>query len=247
MGSITTGSALLGGSSEQITNNFWTLEESTDGIVAVIDRNTPNNCSCPDPADMDDNPTSTSSFVLPVELSFFEGKAKDCSVELTWESQTEINNAFYRLDHSEDGSNFSPIAIIEPQGNGNSVQSYRHTHDEILENQNYYRLLQIDHNGNTKFFPVILVEAQCRNEIEVIAYPNPIGKDSGPLTLKYFSENRDIEIEIIDLFGNVIKRVELKRHRGFNTSEVEVSELASGTYFIREKEGKMVRRFVILE
>ena len=247
LGSITTSGVLAGTSSEQLTDNFWTLNEANDGIVAVVNRDTPGNCSCPDAVGMDDNPTATSSFVLPVEISFFRGEANGCTTELTWQSNLEINNAYFRLDHSEDGTNFKPIALIESQGNGNSSQTYNHRHENLLENQNYYRLMQADYNGNAKFLPTILVNADCRNEIDLTVFPNPIGKDSGPLTIKYFSANRDIEIEIIDLYGNIIQRFELQRNSGYNTSEIEVGELPSGTYFIREQEGKMVKRFVILE
>jgi len=247
LGSTTVSTVIASSGDEQLIGDFSTLQELPDGVIAVIDRSKSENCSCPHPDGFDTNPTALSSFVLPVELASFTGVADACNVELEWETISEVNNSHFMLEYSIDGRSFIAFPNIIAEGDSDVSTKYSFVHKGLLENTYYYRLSQVDYDGSLKRFPVITVETDCRDKKDIILYPNPIGKANGKLTMKFFTNQPDIEIEIIDLLGKVVKTVDLETEYGYNTLQIDIQELSVGTYFIKEKEGKTTKRFVIIE
>jgi len=247
LGGTDASSILASGGSEQIIGSFATLEEAPDGIVAVIDRKAPENCSCPHPAGMDTNPTAVSTFVLPVELISFKGTEKGCAIELDWSTASEENNSHFILSQSTDGVRFTAFAKVDAAGNSSIRNNYKYTHKNLIDNQVYYRLTQVDFDGTTTHFPIIVLSTDCRAENEVLLFPNPIGVNSGNLTMKFYTEFDKIDIEVIDLLGKVVKRVVKDSNPGFNTVLIDTESLPVGTYLIKERESKITKRFVIME
>jgi len=96
---------------------------------------------------------------LPIELISFTGDLMDNnSVLLKWTTETETNNNYFLVEKSLDAINWSSVSKV--QGAGNSL--YRINYSTIDNNPiigvNYYRLTQVDYNGQKKSFNIIAVE-----------------------------------------------------------------------------------------
>jgi hypothetical protein len=99
---------------------------------------------------------------LPVELSDFE---VSCGLEETtvhWKTISESDNDYFELHYSENGFNFQTIALIN--GAGNSINPINYSHALRTEDygNGYYRLKQVDYNGNYEFLGIIFNE--CTND-----------------------------------------------------------------------------------
>ena len=90
----------------------------------------------------------------------FEGEFKDNVVLLTWSTASEQNNDYFYIERSLDG--FSWTRIVEKNGSGNS--SYQIDYSAV-DNQpflgiNYYRLTQVDYDGQRESFDIIAVNVK---------------------------------------------------------------------------------------
>src|SRR4249920_3207662 len=68
--------------------------------------------------------------VRPVEFGYVHASRNDQGIVLNWRTDIESNNAYFVVQHSSDGVNFSDVAMILPQSkDGNSnlplVYSYQ--------------------------------------------------------------------------------------------------------------------------
>ena len=64
---------------------------------------------------------------LPIELISFKGRAEEGAVVLEWVTASEINNNFFTIERSIDGSNFEIIGYVDskaPGGYSNHLLHY---------------------------------------------------------------------------------------------------------------------------
>ncbi len=86
--------------------------------------------------------------VLPVSLTSFTAKVENNEVEIEWATASEQNNSHFIIERSIDGTKFDKMGTnIEGHGTTSAPQRYS-TYDHNPENGvNYYRLIQVDLNG----------------------------------------------------------------------------------------------------
>lgn len=111
---------------------------------------------------------------LPVELLYFNAELlEDNTVELTWSTAAEKNNAYFEIQRSPDGKDWETLESI-PGSISTSVKKNYKTLDEYPLNQlSYYRLQQVDLDGRTKVSPVVKIDLENRLNYTVKVYPNP--------------------------------------------------------------------------
>lgn len=144
---------------------------------------------------------------LPITLISFEIKSyKEDKVKLEWVSASEINNAFYTIERSNDGVNFKSIANIDGAGNSDAVLFYSHIDLNPTSGISYYRLKQTDFNGEFTYSEIRSVKIERKFVAEYKAYPNPINKGE---TLRIgFNVDRDqsLQLTFLNTKGQLVKR-----------------------------------------
>jgi len=119
---------------------------------------------------------------LPVELTKFEGKhnyQNDVN-EITWQTASEKDNDGYILEESTDG--FTWRFLTFQKGNTNTVNTSDYTYlHRTNQNQTYYRLTQIDIDGNKNNLGIIVIHRDEKST-EEIYYIDLLGRtlDSEP-------------------------------------------------------------------
>ena len=115
-------------------------------------------------------PTCEPIVVLPVNMASFDGIAEDGYNHIYWSTFAEENNAYFVLENSANGVDFEELAIIQGEGNSAEITEYdfRHLEPNDLE---YYRLKQVDHNGEFEYTNIIAISSVEENG--VFFYPNP--------------------------------------------------------------------------
>ena len=178
---------------------------------------------------------------LPVELLSFEAKSNDKTVDLTWTTASEGNNAGFDIERSADGKTFDKIGFVKGSGTTSEKRNYTFTDNTPLSTTAYYRLQQVDFDGSKVSSNIIALEPQ--NQVKgVKVYPNP-SKDG--LIFIEIADGRDAMhrvstgITITDAVGQTVFQQQTK---GDNLLKLDVSAWASGVYFVRS--GKEAVKFI---
>jgi hypothetical protein len=164
------------------------------------------------------------TIVLPVQLSYFKALRNKKEVAISWETASEFNSRFFEVERSMDGSLFETVAHVEAGLYSNHTNSYTATDADPLKGRTYYRLKQVDVNGEYMYSAIVSVEPAA---LDFSMYPNPV--TTGKLTITEYDCGENMEYEIYSLQGTL-----LKKNADYTTGEtIDVSDLENGMYSIR--------------
>jgi len=169
---------------------------------------------------------------LPVELMSFEGKAFDDGNKLFWHTASEVNADYFGIEWSIDGIKWTEIDQIKATGNHATSHQYTYNHAEKKRVTNYYRLKQMDYDGNFTYSSVVNIN---RNFISnsITIFPNPT---SGTM---YFNEN----INHLSVFDNMGRQLIQSSN---NITSIDISHLPGGTYYVSINRSKEYTKIVLL-
>ncbi len=163
----------------------------------------------------------TGCALVPLNLLSFTGKGIDKRVQLDWVTSNEINSDYILVEKSIDKINFSELARLNSIGvNGGTYQHFDNNPADI----NYYRLKQVDVNGEFKYSNIITVK--FNEKLGFSIYPNPA---NASLTLEYPAGFKNGMIHLIDAPG---KRVFSKKVLESNKTILDISIISSGIYVV---------------
>jgi hypothetical protein len=173
-------------------NGVWGRECQSDGC---------NNSTQTGPGVIDEN--STPGSPMPVELLFFRGQPSEEGVVLDWATASELNSSYFVVQRSIDGINFLEVGR-EPAAENSLVRvDYKHVDSSPIIGRTYYRLVEVDLNGESETFNIIVVNFSGNKALSV--YPNPIAKDQDlSITVNFASEQTNYAT-LMDLSGRVIR------------------------------------------
>lgn len=119
--------------------------------------------------------TSCGATTLPVKLlSFNTSLVEQGTAQLEWETASELNNEGFFIEKSTDGLAFEPIGFVEGNGTTDAYQSYQY-YDQSARVSSYYRLRQVDFDGQFEFSPISFVEVVSEKAFNQLGiYPNPV-------------------------------------------------------------------------
>jgi len=93
---------------------------------------------------------------LSVELKDFYAKQDERTVAVTWTTLSEKASDYFILEKSEDGVNFFPLIHTTAQGESVTPTDYFFYDNHPVVGENYYRLTEVDKNGEkTTFDPIV--------------------------------------------------------------------------------------------
>lgn len=120
-----------------------------------------------------DEPVNTSltvaeSQVLAVSLLYFKGSIVNGKAILAWATAHEVNNKNFVIEKSIDGIHFTQMATINAKTNSTG-NTYSYT-DAVFKNIGYYRLKQVDKEGNTTVYNVVELKNISAGEYTAFAY-----------------------------------------------------------------------------
>jgi hypothetical protein len=174
-----------------------------------------------------------SRFVLPIELTAFNGKCDGDKILLNWTTASESNNNYFELERSADGINFVAIEKINSQ-NSNSTQPLNYTtvDNQLLNGKSYYRLKQVDIDGQYSYSSLVIVN--CTNSVTaspvVTIFPNPVSEN---LTLNILGLPGKKTIMIYDVLGQEMMNNIIMSEDDNIQQVLDVSSLAKATYILR--------------
>ena len=170
---------------------------------------------------------------LPVELTHFQAKLlPNQTTQLDWQTATELNNEGFEVERSQDARKWEKIGFVEGKGTTNEVQDYRHIDPDPQSGINYYRLKQIDYDGQFEHSPVRSVR---RKGLGVNLFPNPVTERS-ELNVNFTNapSRGTTSLRIFDISGQLMQQMPL----GGQYNRVDIGQLPAGVYFVEVVEGR---------
>ena len=165
---------------------------------------------------------------LPIELLYFGAKIiDDRYVELNWKTSSEVNNNYFTLERSLDGSQWKKLVDMAGAGNSTIVLDYTYIDNNPLKGVSYYRLKQTDYDGLFIYFEQRSIRNSSTVSVEV--YPSSTHKQvivKGPAS----------KLENIRIYNELGQ--DITRHcdivvQSPSVVKIDISKLNSGVYFIK--------------
>lgn len=177
---------------------------------------------------------SNPATVIPVEMVRFDAKTVNNTVKLNWLTASERNNAYFNIERSANGRDWSNIGQVKGNGTTSKATNYGFADETPLATINYYRLKQVDTDGKSSYSPTVSVNFKGNGK-QMSVFPNPAND-----RLTVVSERFDTEgvVEIYDLAGRLVESVKN------TTSPLDISRLNAGLYQLRllDKTGAVVNQ-----
>lgn len=182
----------------------------------------------------------------PVELLNFDATYNpNETVLLNWRTASERNNAYFLIERSGDGINYSVIGKVIGKNNSSEISAYSFIDNAPGEGVHYYRLKQVDINGQFEYskWTRVVGNDQYSLEKSITLYPNP---GNGIFAIKTSNLSDDVTVELYNILGELIYNRSQKLTSTLNTVDMNISNQAKGVYFIRVTDGKGVytERFI---
>ncbi len=204
------------------------------------------------------------SFPVPVELTSFTALLNNDTVELRWETATEVNNYGFEVERAIKNeeleiNNWEKIGFVLGHGNSNSPKSYEFIDASPFgENRPsgnlQYRLKQIDTDGTYEYYNLTaevdatitsLNDEQLPEEFHLSQnYPNPFNPST---TITYTIpvvdvpsgvEVQHVSLKVYDILGNEVSQlVNKSQAAGIYQVEFDANKLTSGMYFYKLETG----------
>ncbi|MBL0202700.1 MAG: hypothetical protein IPP81_21840 [Chitinophagaceae bacterium] len=169
---------------------------------------------------------------LPITVNYLTGRKQGSNHVLNWKvTCVSTPRATMTLERSADSRNFSGINTITADA-ARCNQPFDYTDANPLTGMNYYRLKMVDADGKVTYSTTVaLLNAVKGFDIISIA-PNPVVTDHFKLNVAS-AQSSKMDITIVDMHGRLVNRQTVSLIAGFNSLNMNVSNLASGTYIIQ--------------
>ncbi len=176
------------------------------------------------------NPTASCT-ILPIELVSFTAKRSNNLVNLNWKTASEKNNDYFSVERSADGFNFEEIKKIKGAADSYKILSYDAIDENPLNEISYYRLKQVDFNGQMRYSDIVSVDADNSKATIGNIAPNPTASS---VNFDFYTPvNGELNYEIMDLTGRVlISKLQLLE-TGYTKISVLMNDLPNGIYFLK--------------
>jgi hypothetical protein len=181
------------------------------------------------------------SVVTPIELKEFELHPIDDKVEIKWVTATELNNDYFTIERSSNGTDWRSLVKIDGAGSSSQELTYQFTDIRPIQRASYYRLKQTDFNGQYSYSAVRYVTFD-KTKDEISIFPNPVSLNE-ELIIK--SDNEPIvQVRIFHTTGRL---VDARCQIDGRIARVAVEGMSSGIHLVEvESENFSYRKKIVV-
>lgn len=183
---------------------------------------------------------------LPVNLLALTATPFDAMCLLQWSTASETDNNYFEAERSPDGLQWQAIGRVPGAGTSPDSHFYSLQDNSPLPGTNYYRLKQVDFDGQFIYSP--LAEAffagNLRDEPQLSCSPNPADRN-GSLLIRIAGDDKLVHVAVTDLSGEVLRESDVPAG---TTYELASTGLAEGLYIVTVRTAagmKLTRRLSI--
>ncbi|MBK9175439.1 MAG: T9SS type A sorting domain-containing protein [Flavobacteriales bacterium] len=167
--------------------------------------------------------------LLPVEFISFGAHAVNSVVELAWSTATESGSSHFMVQRSRDGQAFETIGRVQAAGNSMTPISYATVDDAPYTGLSYYRLEQVDLNGESTHSQVVPVFVRT-GDAAFSVFPNPATNELN-ITFETMTEGK-VNWRVSDAAGRLVLSGNTGASEGTQLLQVPLNQVDAGSYFI---------------
>ncbi len=181
---------------------------------------------------------------LPIKLLNFDVTKEDQSVRVDWSTASETNNDYFIIERTDDFKNIETVQTVKGAGNSNQTLKYYIYDNQPLNGTSYYRLTQVDFNGEQEVFEWKAVNFSLILEPQLSVYPNP---SKGTNTnIKLSNMSGATQLDVLDMTGRIIYSQSLDLIETSNLIPLNL-DLSAGIYSIRSVNNNSIitKQFIV--
>jgi hypothetical protein len=180
---------------------------------------------------------------IPVRLKYFTVWKQAQSNQLRWITSWETNNRDFDIERSLDGREFVKIGSVPGMTNSSTDVQYKFD-DYNFPLVAYYRLKQIDLDGNYEYSNVVVIKRDNIKSVFGLTFANPVSNNT---IVNINTETTGTTVlRVMDLSGREMSAQVVDCNRGNNVISKDFSRLAAGHYFLIaiQGENRVVKAFI---
>lgn len=180
---------------------------------------------------------------MPVSLTSFTAQKEGLSVQLRWNTVSEQNNSHFDVQRSTDGVAFLNIGKVNGAGNSSKNLDYYFTDKNPAMGVNYYRLNQVDFDGNNLLFNSVLVNTGFSNTtMQIYAITN-----SSKVNVVINADHITIgQLIFYNVNGKKVYEQTTTLTKGINNISINLSDTNKGIFIVNyiANDLKLIKKFV---
>ncbi len=175
------------------------------------------------------------TLALPVKwLDFTAQKGSNNNILLNWNVSEQVNNDHFDVERSINAVNYNVIGTVAAGKAYNGVEKYSFTDVAPYDGMNYYRIKQVDKDGNFERSKVAAVSINGSHLLWQV-YPNPVGSSTALFANTNFAK---LQMIMTDASGRVVYKGEQSAVTTGQRINIPVQNLAKGVYLLKVSSDK---------
>jgi hypothetical protein len=171
---------------------------------------------------------------------------------LQWVTASEKNNDFFEIERSVNGQDWKSLGTVKGAGDSYQELGYNFTDKNPLYGLSYYRLRQVDFDGQFDYSNVVVLENfedyAVTPDPEMLLYPNPASLEE--LIIRAFNLKpwMEVEVMLLDAYGKqYIYELVMPEELEKGIALISNKNLASGLYLVSVKQGstRMQKKLIL--
>ncbi|MCE7042892.1 T9SS type A sorting domain-containing protein [Dyadobacter sp. CY312] len=173
----------------------------------------------------------TSETPLPVKWLSISGRLNTRKQAVISWQVAEHSVTDYDVEGSRDAREFTRIALI--QSNGNGENRYSFTDPNTYTGNRYYRIRQTDNDGTYSYSSIINISAEGK-PVAAYLYPNPA---TTTVTLETDHNLLNTAARLINMSGIIVRQWVIRDQQ----TSLDLSGLSAGIYILKLTDGQVIR------
>ncbi|RYF91128.1 MAG: T9SS type A sorting domain-containing protein [Chitinophagaceae bacterium] len=168
---------------------------------------------------------------LPVLFTNFDAKCSSNGTLISWATAQEDNSSSFEIERSTNGTSWSKIGAVPASGTSSVSRNYQQI--DLIGGAAFYRIKQLDKNGQFMYSDIARTNCQVKN-ISSVIYPVP-AHDVLNVVIKSDKAVRT-QLMVYDMQGKLVKKLDANVLNGNNNFRINLLGLPSGDYMLRSND-----------
>lgn len=166
---------------------------------------------------------------LPVTWLYVRGERRQQQALLNWATAQEWDTDKFIVEYSRNGQQYNAVGEVAAAGNSTAATKYTFTYPQLQPGVNYFRLKQLDKNGNFSYSTIIVVPYVDNNTAPVLM-PNPV-TNAATLLLPPAVEAE--QLTVYDAAGKAVWQQQVSNSN--QLQQLQLGALPKGIYVLNVK------------
>jgi hypothetical protein len=178
-------------------------------------------------------PMLNTAMLLDDEILTFSGKKRNNAAELMWEVSTNPTISFFEVQHSTNGTQFSPAGITQYNTTTEQeIQNYSKLMANTVPGNNYYRLRTVYNDGTSVYSKIVMFNFRGITTAVKVG-PNPF---TNKINIHFQETNNrsEYQVRLLDVSGKIINKTTYTSIAGFNRFTWDINGLKDNHVYIIE-------------